>query len=175
MRLGRTLPNYPTQSKKQAPGVMDLLKLIALDSEDIQVVSAHLQDALVRTADIHWRPSEKRLVIGLSRFDWESASSDGPEFRRCRSALRFERVLSCKCRHVDSGSKNEALNLLAVGFSEDDPPGGVVTLTFSGGAALRLKVECLEAELADLGPAWGTEVCPSHALDDKIVDIPQQG
>ena len=55
------------------------------------------------------------------------------------------------------------LNLLAVAFEATDPPAGVVTLTFSGGAALRLEVECLEAELADLGPAWATECCPAHA------------
>jgi DUF2948 family protein len=154
---------------------MDPLKLIALDGDDIQVVSAHLQDALVRTGDIHWRPSENRVVIGLNRFDWEAANG-GPEFRRCRSALRFERVRSCKCRNVAPGEgKNEALNLLAVAFSETDSPGGVVTLTFSGGAALRLEVECLEAEMADLGPAWGTEVCPDHSLDVTNLDRPQQG
>jgi hypothetical protein len=155
---------------------MDLLKLIALDGDDIQVVSAHLQDALVRTGDIHWRPSEHRVVIGLNRFDWEGVNGGAPEFRRCRSALRFERVLSCKCRNVEhGGGKNEALNLLAVAFSETDAPGGVVMLTFSGGAALRLEVECLEAEMADLGPAWGTEICPDHSLDVKDPDRPQQG
>jgi hypothetical protein len=155
---------------------MDPLKLIALDADDIQVVSAHLQDALVRTGDIHWRPSEHRVVIGLNRFDWEAANGGGPEFRRCRSALRFERVRSCKCRNVDRGDgKTEALNLLAVAFSETDAPGGVVLLTFSGGAALRLEVECLEAEMADLGPAWGTEICPDHSLDIEILDRPQQG
>jgi hypothetical protein len=155
---------------------MDLLKLIALDGDDMQVVSAHLQDALVRTGDIRWRPSEKRVVVALNRFDWEAANGDSPEFRRCQSALRFERVLSCKCRNVghDAG-KHEALNLLAVAFAETDSPAGVVTLTFSGGAALRLEVECLEAELADLGPAWGTEVCPDHSLDVKILDQSQQG
>jgi hypothetical protein len=155
---------------------MDLLRLIALDGEDIQVVSAHLQDALVRTGDIHWRPAERRVVIGLNRFDWEGANGGGSEFQRCRSALRFERVLSCKCRNVDHGAgKNEALNLLAVAFSETDSPGGVVMLTFSGGAALRLEVECLEAEMADLGPAWGTEICPDHSLDVKDPGRPQQG
>jgi hypothetical protein len=155
---------------------MDLLKLIALDGDDIQVVSAHLQDALVRTGDIHWRPAENRVVIGLNRFDWEGVNGGNPEFRRCRSALRFERVLSCKCRNVGHcGGKNEALNLLAVAFSETDAPGGVVILTFSGGAALRLEVECLEAEMADLGPAWGTEICPDHSLDIKDLDRLQQG
>ncbi len=155
---------------------MDLLKLIALDGDDMQVVSAHLQDALVRTGDIRWRPSEKRVVVVLNRFDWEAASGERPEFRRCQSALRFERVLTCKCRSVGHDTaKNAALNLLAVAFAETDSPAGVVTLTFSGGAALRLEVECLEAELADLGPAWGTEVCPDHSLDVKILDQSQQG
>ncbi len=150
---------------------MDPLKLIALDGDDMQVVSAHLQDALVRTADIRWRPAEKRVVVALNRFDWESANGDSPQFRRCQSALRFERVLSCKCRNVDCDkSKSEALNLLAVAFSETDSPGGVVILTFSGGVALRLEVECLEAELADLGPAWGAEICPDHFQDSQLQD-----
>jgi hypothetical protein len=54
------------------------------------------------------------------------------------------------------------LNLLAVEFAETDMPAGVVTLVFSGGAALRLEVECLEVELADLGPVWTTAACPIH-------------
>jgi hypothetical protein len=55
------------------------------------------------------------------------------------------------------------LNLLAVEFEETDAPAGVVTLTFSGGGALRLEVECLEAELADLGPSWPAGCRPVHA------------
>ena len=53
--------------------------------------------ALVKVADVVWRPQEKRLVIGLSRFDWLAAESTEPALRRCRSALRFDRVHSCKC------------------------------------------------------------------------------
>ncbi len=148
---------------------MDALKLISLDGDDIEVVSAHLQDAVIKAADIHWRPAEQRVVVGVNRFDWEGANG-GSEFRRLRAALRFERVRSCKCRNIDAAGKETVLNLLAVEFSQSDPPGGVVTLTFSGGAALRLEVECLEIELADLGPAWTTEACPAHS-----VDTPQQG
>src|SRR6188508_1338388 len=112
---------------------MDLLKLIALDGDDMEVVSAHLQDALIKAADIHWRPTESRVVVGLNRFDWEAATGPAPEFRRRRAALRFDRVLSCKCRNCDAAGHGVVLNLLAVSFSENDPPGGVVTLTFSGG------------------------------------------
>jgi hypothetical protein len=50
-----------------------------------------------------------------------------------------------------------------------------VTLTFSGGAALRLEVECLEAELADLGPSWTTECCPGHIVDGEVIGVAKQG
>ncbi len=146
---------------------MDRLKLIALDREDIEVVSAHLQDAVVKAADIRWRPAEKRLVVALNRFDWEAANGVVPQFRRRRAALRFERVLACKGRDVTPASTDGVLNLLMVEFSETDAPSGVVTLTFSGGAALRLDVECLEAELADLGPSWTTAACPAHAVEEQ--------
>jgi Protein of unknown function (DUF2948) len=149
---------------------MKPLKLVALDSDDVAIVSAHLQDASIKSADIRWRPFEKRLVIGLDRFDWEAANGTAPEFRRCRAVLRFERVLACKCRNLDAAGKDATLNLLAVAFAESDAPAGTVTLMFSGGMALRLDVECLEAELADLGPAWFTECCPAHALDEKAED-----
>lgn len=141
---------------------MDQLKFVVLDAEDLAVVSTHLQDAVLKVSDVLWRPQEKRLVLALNRFDWESAQGATPQFRRRRSALRFERVLSCKCRDLDPAGKESVLNLLAVEFSPTETPSGVVTLTFSGEGALRLEVECLEAELADLGPAWTTASCPMH-------------
>jgi hypothetical protein len=150
---------------------METLKFVALDREDLEIISAHLQDAEVKVADVHWRPQEKRLVLGVDRFDWLAAYSEQPELRRCRSALRFERVLACKCRHVDPAGKDTVLNLLAIEFAPGDAPAGAVMLTFSGGATLRIEVECLEAELADIGPSWTTTVRPAH-LDDVDSVIP---
>src|ERR1700686_5505379 len=142
---------------------MDQLKFVVLDAEDLEVVSAHLQDAVVKVSDVLGRPQEMRLVVALNRFDWESAQSAQPEYRRRRAALFFERVLACKGKDVNPAGKDGVLNLLAVEFSETDTPSGAVTITFSGGAVLRLEVECLEAELADLGPSWTTTACPVHA------------
>ena len=139
---------------------MDQLKFVVLDAEDLAVVSAHLQDAVLKVRDVIWRPQEKRLVLALNRFDWESAQEQ--QFRRGLCALRFERVLSCKCKHVNPAGKDGILNLLAVEFEPTDAPAGAVRLTFSGDAVLRLDVECLEAELADLGPTWTTSSCPMH-------------
>ena len=147
-------------------GTNDELKLVALDRDDIEVVSAHVQDALVRVADIFWQPHEHRFVMGLSRFDWIGAADARPigkaDYRRCRTALRFERVLSCKCRGLDQTNKDAKLNLLAIEFEERDSPAGVVTMTFSGGGVIRLDVECLEAELADLGEIFVADGYPNH-------------
>jgi hypothetical protein len=144
---------------------MNPLKLIALDQDDIAIVSTHLQDAVVKVADIVWLPGEKRLVLGVNRFDWEACGEVTPCFQRRRTALRFDRVEALRCRNIDPKAKEAVLNLLAVEYTETDNPAGVVTLIFSGGAALRLEVECLECELADLGPTWTAAARPAHVID----------
>jgi hypothetical protein len=151
-----------------ASPTMETLKLVALDKDDVEVVSTHLQDAVLKVADIVWRPAEQRLVLGVNRFDWEAAQDESPHFRRRRTALRFDRVLSVKCRNMNPAEPDTVLNLLAVEFVEKDPPTGVVTLLFSGGAAMRLEVECLEIELADLGPAWKAVACPQHPTNGSL-------
>jgi len=128
------------------------LKLIALDADDLAVISAHVQDARVQPADIVWRQDEKRLVVGLNRLDWEQTLAGATSSRRLIAALRFDRVLACKSRNIDLEAPEATLELLWIEFHASDPPGGSALLMFGQGAALRLDVECLECELTDLGP-----------------------
>jgi hypothetical protein len=127
-------------------------RLIALDVDDLAVISAHVQDAKVQAADIIWRQAEKRLVVGMNRLDWEQTLKGETEPRRLIAALRFDRVLSCKSRNINLDAPETVLDLLGIEFHPADPPGGSAVLMFSDGGALRLDVECLECELADLGP-----------------------
>jgi hypothetical protein len=127
------------------------LKLIALDADDLAVISAHVQDARVQTSDIVWRQGEKRLVVGMNRLDWEQTLSGETAPRRLIAALRFDRVLSCKSRNIELEAPGTALELLGIEFHPGDAPGGSAVLMFSHGGALRLDVECLECELTDLG------------------------
>jgi hypothetical protein len=127
------------------------LKLIALDADDLAVVSAHVQDARVQASDIVWRQSEKRLVIGLNRLDWEQTLAGTAAPRRLIAVLRFDRVLACKSRNIDPAAE-AALELVGIEFCPGEAPGGSALLMFSHGGALRLDVECLECELTDLGP-----------------------
>ena len=127
------------------------LKLIALDADDLAVISAHVQDARVQASDIIWRQGEKRLVIGMNRLDWDQTLTGETSPRRLIAALRFDRVLACKSRNIDLETPGTALDLLGIEFHPGEAPGGSAVLMFSQGGALRLDVECLECELTDLG------------------------
>ncbi|MCE1236251.1 MAG: DUF2948 family protein [Hyphomicrobiales bacterium] len=140
---------------------MSALKLLALDAEDLEVVSAQVQDAVLKVGDIHWRADEKRLVLALNRFAWEGANGRRG-FERRRAALHLARVVSVKAQHLSPDRPNVVLELLALRFTETDAPSGVIDLVFAGGATLRVEVECLEVGLADLGAAWATDHCPQH-------------
>jgi len=127
------------------------LRLVALDPDDLAVVSAHVQDARIQASDIVWRQDEKRLVVGMSRLDWEQTLPGGTAPRRLLAALRFDRVLACKSRNIDLEAREAVLELVGIEFHPGEAPGGSALLLFSHGGALRLDVECLECELTDLG------------------------
>lgn len=142
------------------------LKLLALDHDDLKILSAHLQDAVLRVADMVYLPSEQRFAAVMNRFDWLSAEapgSEGNDLRRCRCALRFDRVRRAQVHKLKPGEPLVVAELLAVTYEESDPPGGYITLYFAGGGAVRLEVECIEAELRDLGAVWRTKLKPKHA------------
>jgi hypothetical protein len=126
------------------------LKLMALDADDLAVISTHVQDARVQVSDIIWRQGEKRLVMGLNRLDWEQTLAGEAEPRRLVAALRFDRVLACKSRNIDMNAADNVLDLVGIEFHADDTPAGSALLLFAHGGAIRLDVECLECELTDL-------------------------
>jgi DUF2948 family protein len=154
---------------------MEPLKLIALDEDDLSVVSSLLQDAVLRVADMTYVPAQKRFAAVLNRFDWETAvkvdekdkkDKKDKEFRRRRSALRFDRVFGAQLKNIKPRASERVLSLLAVSFEPKEPPSGHVTLYFSGDASIQLEVECIEAELRDLGPQWRTRSKPQHPGDE---------
>ena len=147
----------------------DLLKLTALDADDLEVISAHLQDAVLLVGDMKFLPGESRFAAVVNRFDWQGADAGDRAklYQRRRSGLRFDRVNSVKARNIRQDAGDAVLELLAVRFEAADGPAGRVTLVFAGGGAIRLDVECIEAALGDLGPAWRTENRPAHRLDDE--------
>ena len=147
------------------------LKLIAFDADDLAVISANLQDAVLKVGDIAYLPRESRFAAIGNRFDWADAlkgdNSGSQEYIRRRAALRFERVLGAQLLGIDLGRKDAVLSLLAISYEPGEAPEGKVTLHFADGGAIRLHVECIEAELKDLGPVWRVETMPKHPIDEQ--------
>jgi hypothetical protein len=142
---------------------MELLRLVALDQEDLAVISAHLQDAVVKIGDLAYLPQERRFALAAHRFEWECSLDEPP--RRRLTGLHFERVLRVRCRGIDRATPDRMLNLLGVTFAATDSPSGTATLIFEEGAAIQLDVECIEAQMKDLGPVWPCDKRPVHDFD----------
>jgi hypothetical protein len=142
--------------------MVDLLKLAALDADDLETISAHLQDATVTVGDMAYLPHEQRFALVANRFDWLAANDARPEYRRRRSGLQIHRVLRAATYGFSPADHDRVLNLLAITFSEGEAPSGTLTLVFSAGVAIRLDVECIEVALSDLGPVWQAQAVPSH-------------
>jgi hypothetical protein len=140
--------------------VGDPLRLLAEDADDLEVISAALQDAVTRIGDIQWEPRGRRLTIAFNRFRWEASDDPG---QRVRAGLQLGGVLEVRARNLRQDASDAVLGLLALTFEPADPPGGVVNFAFADGGDLAATVECIDAALADLSDPWPTPSKPEHA------------
>ena len=134
---------------------MTPLRLLAEDADDLQIISAALQDAIMRPVDIRWEKEARRLTVVLSRFCWECGGT------RVMAAMQFGDVQAVKSRRLPR-LPEAALELLALDFLPTEAPGGQVMMMFAGGGDLRIDVECLDAVQTDLSERWPARVAPTH-------------
>ena len=147
------------------------LRLVALDEEDLNVISAYLQDAVLTVRDMTLVDGANQFAIIVSRFAREAgAARKGFRklYQRRRSAVHFDRVTGVRSIGINRSDPQQVLSLLAVHFEPDLEPGnapaGEISLVFAGDAMITLQVECIEAQLTDLGAAWSTPHAPRHPL-----------
>jgi hypothetical protein len=159
------------------------LKLRARDRDDLSVIAACVQDALVPIGDMAYLPEQRRFVLALNRFRWDSAvqpraekpgaarnrdapfaagSADPQRFERVLSGLRFERVTAVRTRGIDLRQRGRVLELLTLRIEE-----GALLLIFAGGATIRLEADKIRCYLEDFGQGWTTRVRPRHRLSDE--------
>ena len=136
------------------------LRLLAQDADDLQILSAALQDAVAKVGDIRFDPADRTLTVALNRFRWEAEGDVRHE--RVRAALQIGSALSVQARKIRREPKDAVLELLAIAFEPGVPPGGAVMLTFAGGGDLRVEVECLDVALADVSAPWPSRHAPRH-------------
>jgi hypothetical protein len=143
--------------------MMNELKLLALDEEDLQIVSAHMQDSVFKTSEVEYDAKAGQFAFTANRFVWEKAAERGKSFERRKAALVFKRVKAVRSAGIDRKKPDTVLDLLAIQFDKlGDGPEGTIELTLADGSALQLDVECIEVQLADIGGAWETTSKPRH-------------
>jgi hypothetical protein len=135
--------------------------LAAQDGEDLEVISARLQDAVAKVGDLKYLPKARRFAGVFNRFQWENGAKTNT---RVRSGLHFDGVLAVKSKNIKMGAPGAVLSLLAIKFTPagEGDPAGKVELTFSGDGVVQLDVECLDAALADLAGPWAARGRPTH-------------
>jgi len=147
------------------------LKLRAGDSEDLAVISAILQDALVTVGEMVYLPEESRFVLVANRFRWEPLPDGGRKnFERTLSGLCFDGVSGVQRRGFRPRDGDRILSLLAIRAETPIDPDGKATaiiLDFAGGSSVRLEVEQLLCHLDDLGEPWPTRWRPKHPVAES--------
>ena len=145
-----------------------LLKLAAFDTTDLEVVSAHCQDAVLKSAEVEFSPSSKRLLLPLNRFAWEAPGARRwffKKYERRRSVLHIDLATSVRSKGLNKIDPEEVRSILSIDFhgdEDEDSSGGTIDIVFAGGANLLIEVEALEVRLTDLGAVWAANSKPRH-------------
>lgn len=139
----------------------DKLKLTALDADDLGVISAAVQDALVAVRDCVYFKDERRFVLLLNRFRWEADPSIEAAYSRTHSALVFNEVTTVRHHGIPIAEPDRMLEVLAV--VQDGAQS--VTLRFAAGRAIRLEIGRLACHLGDVGEPWATPWKPAHPVE----------
>lgn len=159
-------PNVPKRLRGPNGDVIPF-RVAAKDSEDLAVVAAFLQDAILPAPEMTYDPDSKRFVAILSRFRWERLENgptgeDGTRlYERVHTALRFEEVNSVRSVKIDRTDPKLMMNLLSIGWEKGET-GETVDLVFADGATIRLDVARLSCHVEDLGEPWVTPFRPDH-------------
>ncbi len=139
------------------------LRLLAETPEDLQVISAVLQDALLLSRDVVWQSRRRCLLLRVQRFRWEApGESSEATGERVAAALRLDGVLGVRSRGIDREMQDQVACLLSMEFNSGEDCSGVVRLNCANGAEIAIEVECLEVRLADLSRPWIAAARPEH-------------
>ena len=152
-----------------APDDRPALKLRAEDADDLAVLSACLQDALVAVRDLAYLADEQSFVFVANRFRWESGLGPGPGeegHQRVLCVVTFGEVAGVSYRGFRRGDEDRILCLLAVRTALDGAGGSPILLEFAGAAAIRLDAARIVCRAKDIGEPWPTPWQPRHDADE---------
>ncbi len=139
------------------------LRLLAEDEADLSIISAAVQDAILRVSDAVWLPAKRRFSLRLQRFVWEAGSERGAG-QRVWAAVAFDGILSVKSKKVAQSRRDAFASLLAITFETEQAPGGKLRLALADGGEILLQAECIDVTLADLSEPRDAVARPKHDI-----------
>ena len=139
------------------------LKLIAKTEEDLKVLSAHLQDSIVKTSDIAMLEKNRIFLMQLNRFMWEDVERGVfRKNKRIRTILKFENVIKVTSKNVNQNKNDRFLDFLAIETIKMPDKNYEMNLIFSGDIVIKLLIEAVEVTLDDQGIPWESKNKPKH-------------
>jgi len=121
-----------------------LAKIIAKDSQGLQLISACCAGAKVKIIEIKYLPKNKIFLLSLERL---SKESDNNNFK-INSICKFEFVDSVKSKNVNQNNLNLALELFTIDLLKNKE-NYEINLIFSNNTYITLSTEIVEATLED--------------------------
>jgi|TARA_B110000971_G_scaffold197442_1_gene213305 hypothetical protein len=139
------------------------LKLLAVSDEDLRVVAAHLQDAIVSVQDIASLKKNRIFLIQLNRFMWEDVEKGVfRKNKRIRTVLKFDNVISVLSKNINIKKNKFFLDFLTIESSLLPDKSYEIKLIFSGDAVIKIKTEVIDVTLDDQGSPWESRTQPKH-------------
>ena len=139
------------------------LKLIARTKEDLRVVSAHLQDAIVNISDIANLEKNKIFLMQLNRFMWEDVEKGVfRKNKRIKSVLKFDNIVKVYSKNISQMEKSKFLDFLTIETIKMPDNNYEMKLVFSGNSMIKVISEVIDVTLDDQGEAWDTKNMPKH-------------
>ena len=142
---------------------IERLNLTGENEEDLNIMSAYLQDSIVLTKDIIFLKKNKSFIMMANRFMWEDAEKGLlREAKRIRTAIKFENEIKVKSKNITHKKKIDTLEFLAMKCNKDDGKNKKIKIFFSGNSAIILILEAIEIVMNDLGDPWNVQFVPKH-------------
>ena len=139
------------------------LKLIARTKDDLRVVSAHLQDAIVNISDIANLEKNKIFLMQLNRFMWEDVEKGVfRKNKRIKSVLKFDNIVKVYSKNISQMEKSKFLDFLTIETIQMPDNNYEMKLIFSGNSMIKVISEVIDVTLDDQGEAWDTKNMPKH-------------
>ena len=121
-----------------------LARIIANDSEGLQIISACCSSAKVKTKDIKYLKSNKILLLLIERTNVESENNR----KKINSICKIDFVDKVKSKNIDQDNPNLVLELIAIDYIKNKKD-YEINLIFNNNAYITLIAEAIEVRLED--------------------------